>query len=508
MTTVYFIRHAEPNRTSVNNNEFVDAVYPLTDKGLADCALVTYFLRDKNINAVLSSPYKRSYDTVAHYAKEAGLEIEIIDDFRERRVTFDHIWVEDFKGYSGKQWADFSYKLEDGESLHEVQTRNITALRGVLTRYARKNIAVGTHGTALSTIIRFYDPSYGINDFLDMAGRMPWAVKMAFDGERCVEIEKIDLFKHDGLLVTTFPYNSFNQYTYTVIIARQAIEGKWKYLFCRHKDRTTYEFPGGRIEPDETPLECAKRELREETGATKFHIYPAFDYTVHRQGVYSPGQVFLADIIFDDNEKTGLTHEIIEVRVFDTLPENMTYPQIQPILFAKLQEWLAKSIPDEYRDLLDANRNLLGIKHKRGEPQPPDTYVAVVRAWVMNAKGEILITRRALSKFGSPGMWEIPSGSVEAGEDSLTAAVRELKEESGITVPPESGELFYTVRDDGAFWDNWLFRCEFDLADVVLLEGETMDARAATINDIDEMAKNGLFIKFVDEELKILRNVN
>ena len=187
MTAVYFIRHAEKNPKSEDSDA------PLTDKGLADRSLVTAYLCDKNIDVVLSSPYKRSVDTVSEFAQQAGLEVQAIYDFRERRISSK--WIDDFKSYAVNQWADFSYKLEDGESLHEVQERNIAALQEALRQHNGKNIVIGTHGTSLSTIIRYFDATYGFADFMAMAHIMPWVVKMEFDGVCCVGIEKIDLFQ-------------------------------------------------------------------------------------------------------------------------------------------------------------------------------------------------------------------------------------------------------------------------------------------------------------------------
>ena len=61
-----------------------------------------------------------------------------------------------------------------------------------------------------------------------------------------------------------------------MIIAKT--EGKW--VFCRHRERDTYEIPGGHREPGETVLEAARRELQEETGATTFDIKPICVYSV------------------------------------------------------------------------------------------------------------------------------------------------------------------------------------------------------------------------------------
>ncbi len=186
MTTIYFVRHAEPDYS--NHDDFFR---PLTDKGLKDRIKVTNYLLDKKIDIVLSSPYVRSVDTVADFAKNAGLNIETIDDFRERKV--DGVWVEDFKGFCKKQWGDFNYKLTDGESLNEVQKRNIKALDEVLEKYNNKNIVIGSHGTALSTIVNYYDNNFSYENFDAIVGVMPWVVKFIFEDKKCISIEEIDM---------------------------------------------------------------------------------------------------------------------------------------------------------------------------------------------------------------------------------------------------------------------------------------------------------------------------
>ena len=71
-----------------------------------------------------------------------------------------------------------------------------------------------------------------------------------------------------------FAPGSLARYKYVVMFAQY--QGKW--LFCRHKKRSTIETAGGHIEPGETPLQAAKREFWEETGAAKFNIHELFDY--------------------------------------------------------------------------------------------------------------------------------------------------------------------------------------------------------------------------------------
>ena len=187
MTKVYFIRHAEPN---YNNHD--DYSRELTTKGLSDRKLVTEYLSDKNISVALSSPYIRSIDTIKHFTDSKGITIKIVDDFRERKI--DSCWIEDFQGFARKQWEDFTYKLSDGECLKEVQDRNINALKDAVTTYKDKNIIVGSHGTALSTIINYYSPTFKYEQFEEIRSVMPWIVMFEFDGERCLKIESYNVF--------------------------------------------------------------------------------------------------------------------------------------------------------------------------------------------------------------------------------------------------------------------------------------------------------------------------
>ena len=188
MTKVYYVRHAEPNYDNHN-----DALRELTPKGLNDRKLVTKFLADKEINVAVSSPFRRAVDTIKEFADLKGIKIEVIDGFRERKV--DSGWIDDFTSFTQKQWDDFNYKLSDGECLQEVQERNISALLKLIDDYKGKNIVIGGHGTALGTIINYFDTSFGYDEFAKMKNKMPWIVEFQFGSEaHCCAIYKHDLF--------------------------------------------------------------------------------------------------------------------------------------------------------------------------------------------------------------------------------------------------------------------------------------------------------------------------
>lgn len=123
-----------------------------------------------------------------------------------------------------------------------------------------------------------------------------------------------------------FPLNTFPAHKYVVTFARH--QDKW--LFSRHRSRTTWETQGGHIEEGETPLQAARRELYEESGATEFTITPMFDYWAGDRTGSAVGVIFLAEITHLGDLPNS---EMAEVRTFDALPDNLTYPEITPFLY-------------------------------------------------------------------------------------------------------------------------------------------------------------------------------
>ena len=123
---------------------------------------------------------------------------------------------------------------------------------------------------------------------------------------------------------------------FAVIISKT--DGKW--VFCKHKERDTYEVPGGHREAEELIFETAKRELKEETGATDFDIKPICVYSVKGKTRVNEniddetyGMLYIADI-----HSFGEIHsEIEKIVVVDNLVENWTYPLIQPKLIEEAQ---------------------------------------------------------------------------------------------------------------------------------------------------------------------------
>lgn len=124
------------------------------------------------------------------------------------------------------------------------------------------------------------------------------------------------------------PVSTLGGYQYVVVCSRYGEN----WLLSRHRKRDTWETQGGHIEPGETPQQAARRELFEESGAEDAQLYPVCDYCGFDSQSAANGMVFLAVI---HRLGTLPESEMQEVRLFDTLPENLTYPNVTPHLIAE-----------------------------------------------------------------------------------------------------------------------------------------------------------------------------
>ena len=133
-----------------------------------------------------------------------------------------------------------------------------------------------------------------------------------------------------SLQCTVHPVGTLGTYTFVVVCSRY--DGKW--LLSRHRERDTWETQGGHIEPGETPLDAARRELYEESGVRDAEMYPVCDYYGFDAQSSANGMVFFAAV---HRLEPLPESEIREARLFPALPENLTYPNVTPRLMAEAE---------------------------------------------------------------------------------------------------------------------------------------------------------------------------
>lgn len=150
----------------------------------------------------------------------------------------------------------------------------------------------------------------------------------------------------------------------------------------------------------------------------------------------------------------------------------------------------------EQWDVLDIGRHHTGRLHTRGLPFAPGDFHLVIDAWIRGSDGRYLITRRTPDKDPFPGLWEPTCGAAQAGDTSLDAALREVREELGIQLAPEAGRLLdrYIDIPYRTHMDIWLFEVDVPMESIVLQAEEVDDVRWATKAEIIAMVEGGIFL--------------
>ena len=162
----------------------------------------------------------------------------------------------------------------------------------------------------------------------------------------------------------------------------------------------------------------------------------------------------------------------------------------------------------EFWNLYDYKGNKKNKIAIRGTKLNDDDFHLVVNAWIINDKGEFLITQRTKTKTHAL-MWECTGGSAMIGENSLQAAIREVKEELGIDILENDaifiGETRRYFKSCPDILHVWLFKSNVELKDIKIQEEEVNDVMWASSSKIANLLKNHKFEanSFIDKVINI-----
>ncbi|MEH2935472.1 NUDIX domain-containing protein [Acutalibacter sp. JLR.KK004] len=219
--------------------------------------------------------------------------------------------------------------------------------------------------------------------------------------------------------------------------------------------------PGGGTDPGESHEACICRECLEELGCPA----RAGQYMGCADGYLGQtdfGPIHAIQFYYAGALGTKSQEPIEPDHTFIWVPVEEAAQKMK----LEMQRWAVQKLLEktgqagEQWDLYTQDRVLTGETHLRGAPLPEGRYHLVVHIWIRNPKGQFLISQRGADRPAFPLLWECTGGSVVKGEDSLTGALREVKEEVGLDLPPEGGKLIHSeVRGEGFqdILDVWLF---------------------------------------------------
>ncbi|MBP3618746.1 MAG: NUDIX domain-containing protein [Lachnospiraceae bacterium] len=155
----------------------------------------------------------------------------------------------------------------------------------------------------------------------------------------------------------------------------------------------------------------------------------------------------------------------------------------------------------EYWDLYDGAGQLTGEKHLRGTAVPEGRFHKVVHIWIQNSKGELLMQKRSDIVDNCPGEWAATGGSVQAGEEPLSTAVRELSEELGLTVSAKELRYCLMVQRKDAFCYVYVLKKDVPAESLSLQKCEVAAAEWMTLEQVDRMVTERTMHRYVYREL-------
>lgn len=162
-----------------------------------------------------------------------------------------------------------------------------------------------------------------------------------------------------------------------------------------------------------------------------------------------------------------------------------------------------RNLKMEFWDIYDKNKQKTGRTMKRNDwCLKDDEYHLTVLGIILRPDGKFLITQRVMTKAWAPGWWEVSGGAALAGEESEDAVKREIKEETGLDVSGSKGGYLFSYhrenpgKGDNYFVDVYRYIMDFDESDVKIQTEEAADFRLATLEEIEELAAQGIFLHY------------
>ena len=156
-------------------------------------------------------------------------------------------------------------------------------------------------------------------------------------------------------------------------------------------------------------------------------------------------------------------------------------------------------IPEKW-DIMDKDGKLTGKTILRGSCfLKPGEYHLVVHIWVLSNDGKYLIQRRSDNKKLMPGEWAATGGAAISGEDSFTAASRELFEELSIKMDTNTAKRAFRIKRRNSLLDVWVTSSNRNAEDLILQESEVAEAKWVSVDTLKEMIENSKFHNYGKE---------
>ncbi len=155
---------------------------------------------------------------------------------------------------------------------------------------------------------------------------------------------------------------------------------------------------------------------------------------------------------------------------------------------------------NEVWDILNENGFPTGKTMLRGDNSLKNgEYHLVVHIWIVTSDGRFLIQRRSNQRKLMPGEWAATGGAAITGEDSFTAARRELFEEVGIAADRDHLKKLARIKRRNSLVDVWLTVCDTPPERLTLQKSEVAEVKYVTEEELQNMIQTGSYHQYGKE---------
>lgn len=178
MKNIYLIRHCKAEGQKPDAR--------LTEEGKQQAKQIVSFFENREIDCIISSPFTRAVETIKPFCDAKGLHMNLDDRLTERVLSSESLpdWMEKLK----LTYHDVHLKLAGGESSHEAMNRGVAVILELCAR-AERNILLVTHGALMSLIIRYFDASFGFDEWMGLSN--PDVYKLEYAGSGACRVVRM-----------------------------------------------------------------------------------------------------------------------------------------------------------------------------------------------------------------------------------------------------------------------------------------------------------------------------
>ena len=182
-TRIYLVRHAE----SAPSPGVPEPDWPLSEDGRRQANDLVSVLAELPISTVYSSPYLRAVDTVQPFADQASLEVNLVEDLRERRLSAGIAPRSDWRKSLQRAWAEFDWAPPGGESSAQCQRRVAASLLDLAVAHPGDAMLAASHGHAIALFLNSIDRSFGFEDWAALMNPDLFLIRYGNDGPESFE---------------------------------------------------------------------------------------------------------------------------------------------------------------------------------------------------------------------------------------------------------------------------------------------------------------------------------